>query len=236
MKNLQIEQIVRSAKNGNELARQQIIDYSKPFIINVVSHICKRFISWSDEESSIGLLAFNRAIDTFESSKGRSFLSYSYCLINRDMVNYFRKNKYDSRNLSLDCVFNEEEASLTDEEINKSIQIYQEKLETAELVEEILELDQKLNEHGIKFEEIESASPKHRDTRDLIYGMVRDFINDAELVDELIKKKRLPATSFAKKTVCSLKTIEKHRKYLITMIIIGLHPEWMHLSSFVKIK
>lgn len=235
MENSHLEQSIQSAKNGNDLERQQLINRNKPYIINIVSHICRKFISWSDEEASIGLLAFNRAIDTFEASKGRSFLSYSYCLINRALVNYFRKNKYYNQNLSLDYVFNEE-SYLSDEEINKSIQIYREKVESSELVEEILELDRILNGYGIKFEELESSSPKHRDTRELIYRMVCEYFNDAELVDELIGKKRFPATAFARKTGYPLKTIEKHRKYLITMIIIGLHPEWVYLSSYVKIK
>lgn len=235
MENSLLEQSVLSAKKGNELERERIIKHNKPYIINVVSHICKKFISWSDEEASIGLLAFNRAIDTFEASKGRSFLSYSYCLINRALVNYFRKNKYHNQNLSLEYVFNEE-SSLTGEEINKSIQIYQGKVESSELVEEIIELDQILNCYGVKFEELESSSPKHRDTRELIYRIVHEYINDADLVKELTEKKRFPATAFARKTGYPLKTIEKHRKYLITMIIINLHPEWVHISSYVKIK
>ncbi len=235
MGNSHLEKSIQCAKNGNEVEREQIINRYKPYILNVVSHICKKFISWSDEEASIGLLAFNRAIDTYEASKGRSFLNYSYCLINRALVNYFRKNKYHNQNLSLEYVFNEE-SFLIGEEINKSIQIYQEKVESSELVEEILELDRILNSYGIKFEELESSSPKHRDTRELIYSIVREYINDAELVQELIEKKRFPATAFARKMGYPLKTIEKHRKYLITIIIISLHPEWVHLSSYVKIK
>lgn len=235
MENSLLEKSILRAKNGNELERERIIKHNKPYIINVVSHICKKFISWSDEEASIGLLAFNRAIDTFDGTKGRSFLSYSYCLINRALINYFRKNKYHDQNLSLDHVFNEE-SPLTGEEINKSIQIYQEKVESSEIVEEILELSQILNGYGIKFEELESSSPKHRDTRELIYRIVHEYINDADLVRELTEKKRFPATAFARKTGYPLKTIERHRKYLITMIIISLHPEWAHLSSYVKIK
>lgn len=235
MENSLLEKSILRAKNGNELERERIIKHYKPYIINVVSHICKKFISWSDEEASIGLLAFNQAIDTFDGTKGRSFLSYSYCLINRALINYFRKNKYHDQNLSLDYVFNEE-SPLTGEEINKSIQIYQEKVESSEIVEEILELGQILNGYGIKFEELESSSPKHRDTRELIYRIVHEYINDADLVRELTEKKRFPATAFARKTGYPLKTIERHRKYLITMIIISLHPEWAHLSSYVKIK
>lgn len=234
MENSQLEQSIQKAKNGDELEREQFIDRNKPYILNVVSHICRKFVSWSDEEASIGLLAFNRAIDTFEASKGKSFFSYSYCLINRALINYFKKNKYKGQDLSLEYVF--EESFLSSEEISKSIQIYQDKVESSELVEEILELGRILDDYGIRFEELEKVSPKHRDTRELIYRIVDKYINDAELVQEFIKKKRFPATAFARKTGYPLKTIEKHRKYLITLIIIRLHPEWVHLSSYVKVK
>lgn len=234
MNNSNFEQSLQKAKNGNELERQKIIDLNKPYIINAVAHICKRFISWSDEESSIGLLAFNRAIDTYETSKGRSFLSYAYFLINRDLINYFRKNQHSGRNLSLDYVL-EEESMLTDEEINKSIEIYNKNIESGELVEEILELDVILNGYGIKFEELDDSSPKHRDTREQLLKMVGEFIHYTGLVDEFLKKKRLPVTAFARQAGYPVKTIEKHRKYMITMIIIRLHPEWVHLSSYIKI-
>lgn len=231
----QLDQRIENAKNGNEIARQQLINNNKPFILNIVSHICKRFISWNDDEASIGLLAFNRAIDTFEASKGRSFHSYVYCLINRDLINYFRKNKNHNQNLSLDYLADEEK-TFSNEELTKSMQEYEEKIESSELVEEILELEDILKEYGIGFEELEDSSPKHRDTRELIFRMISDFVRDKELVYELLHKKRLPATTFSRKTGYSLKTIEKHKKFLITAIIINLHPEWLHLSSYIKTK
>jgi RNA polymerase sigma factor len=98
------------------------------------------------------------------------------------------------------------------------------------------ELDNLLGEYGIKFEELENLSPKHRDTREILNRMALDFIKDKELVDELIKKRRFPAAAFVKKSGYNIKSVEKHRKYLITLIIINLHPEWMHLASYAKIK
>lgn len=235
MVNSQIIQDIQNAKKGNEIARQQIISSYKPYIINIVSHICKRFISWSDEEASVGLLAFNRAIDTYESEKGRNFLNFAYCLIKRDMINHFRRSRNQNCHLSLDYTADEED-EITEVEIEKSMQYYQDKIVSNELVEEILELDNLLGEYGIKFEELENLSPKHRDTREILNRMALDFIKDKELVDELIKKRRFPAAAFVKKSGYNIKSVEKHRKYLITLIIINLHPEWMHLASYAKIK
>lgn len=224
---------INSAREGNEITRQQLINNHKPFIINAVSHICKRYVTWSDEEASIGLLAFNRAIDTFASDGGRKFLSFCYLLINRDLISWFRRNNKDIELLSMD--FTDEASPLTAIEIEKSMQYYHEKIETEELIEEILELDRILEQYNIKFEELEEACPKHKDTREMLDKIVMEFIQDRELINEMTKKKRFPAAVFVKKTGYALKTVERYRKCLITMIVINLHPEWTHLSSYARV-
>ncbi len=235
------EQDIIKAREGNELARQNIIRKSRPYILNVVSHVCKRFVTWSDDEASIGLLAFNRAINSFESGKGRSFFSFAYCLINRDMVNYFRKNKCHTNEISLDynqynpSSFSFDEAQISAEEIEISIRNYMDKVESSELACEISEMDMELEEYGIGFEELEASSPRHRDTRKLTLGMIKDFLSDDMLINEFNIKKKFPAAAFAKRKGYPLKTIEKHRKYLIAMLIIKLHPEWEHLSGYVRV-
>lgn len=241
MEQAQYELDLKNARDGNELARQNIIRNSRPYILNVASHVCKKFITWSDDEASIGLLAFNRAIDTWEVCKGRPFLSYAYCLISRDLVNYFHRNKSHNYELSLEytskdsALFSYDEMPVTAEEIEISIRDYAEKVESGELAGEISEMDSILSEFGIGFEELESSSPKHRDTRNLTLRIIKDFISDEELVSEFIKKKRFPAAAFAKKKGYPLKTLEKHRKYIIAMAVIKLHPEWEHLSAYVRI-
>ncbi|MDD4089558.1 MAG: sigma factor [Tissierellia bacterium] len=239
MEQAQFEQEVKNARMGNELARQNIIKNSRSYIINVVSHVCKRFVTWNDDEASIGLLAFNRAIDSYEEGKGRSLLSYAYCLIRRDLINHFRKNHRNE--LSLDYLydhsnsFSSDEILITAEEIEISVRDYLEKVESSDLAAEISELETILEEYGIGFEELEASSPKHRDTRELTMRMIADFLTDEELRYDFIRKKRFPATAFAKKKDYPLKTVERHRKYLIAMLIIKLHPEWQHLSGYVRI-
>lgn len=225
---------IQQAKEGNELAREKIISSHRPYIVNVVSHICKRFVSWSDEEASIGLLAFNRAIDTYDPEKGRKFLSFAYFLIQRDLINYFHSSEKRNRHIVLNLT-EDENALVTEAEIEKAIQYYREKVTSNDLVEEILELDKALRDYGIGFEELENSSPRHEDTRVMLCKIALDFVEDKELVEDLIKKKRFPAAAFVKKTGYSLKTVERHRKYLITLVVINLHPEWTHLTSRIKI-
>ncbi|RSK54158.1 sigma-70 family RNA polymerase sigma factor [Bacillus canaveralius] len=216
--------LISAAVNGNEIDRETIIRHYRPYIINMAGHITGRYINWSEEEASVSLLAFNRAIDTYNSQRGRSFLNYAYLLIKRDLIDFFRKEqKADRLNQDEEC------------EEKQSLKSYQQTLQEKELIEEILEFKKSLNEFDILFEELEHYAPKHKDSRDKMILMAHQFVGFPELVEDFLKKKRLPATLFSKKTGYSIKTVERHRKYLITLIILRLHPEWRQLTQYISI-
>lgn len=232
MHSTQLQHSISDAKSGDEIAREQLIRHYKPYIINAVGHICHRYITWSDEEASIGLLSCNKAIDTFNSNGGRTFLNYLYLLIKRDLIDYFRKQQQDNKYLINQS---NEDISFKKMEVHTSIEQHQQVMQSYELVEEILELDQALAPYGISFEELEQQSPKHKDTRLSLIEMADSLIKHEKCLKELLRKKRLPISLFTQATNYRPKTVEKHRKYLITLVIIKLHPEWRQLSSYVVI-
>lgn len=234
MGKFELEGFLIEANSGNELAREKLILHYKPYIINIVGHLSKKYVTWSEEESSIGLIAFNRAIDTFDSQGGRTFINYVYLLIQRDLIDFFRKEKRN-QHLSLEHPLDEkEDFILKHHEVDKSFDLYNRNIQSTELVEEILELDQTLNQFGISFEELEHYSPQHSDTRQLLLTMAKKFVEDKECVTTLKNKKRLPILLFTGKTGYKIKTIERHRKYLITLILLKLNPQWVQLSEFIQ--
>ena len=56
----------------------------------------------SDDEFSIGLIAFNEAIQKYNSEKGHSLISFSELLIKRRVIDYIRSQ---SRNMSISIDF-----------------------------------------------------------------------------------------------------------------------------------
>lgn len=230
MESSKLKETLIEIKKGNDIERERLIRHYKPYMINVVGHICKRYVTWSSDETSIGLIAFNRAIDTFECDKGRTFLNYVYLLIQRDLIDYFRKEKRHLHTISDDHQLEHDQA-----ETKASLESYEQSTHISALVEEILELDEKLGKFNISFEELESHSPKHRKTRIKVMEMASEFIKHRDLVDGLVEKNVFPVASFTKRTGHRLKSIERHRKYLITIIMIQLHPEWRRLSTFVQV-
>lgn len=65
-----IEQTVHEIQQGNKVLHNQLIQQYKPFIAKTVSNVCKRFIHEGDDELSIGLIAFNEAIEKYAPHKG----------------------------------------------------------------------------------------------------------------------------------------------------------------------
>jgi RNA polymerase sigma factor len=228
---VEVIEATSSAKNGNELVRERLIRHYKPYVLNTVGHICKKYVSWSEEEASIGLLALNKAIDTYDDTKGRTFVNYVYLLVKRDLIDFFRKENRE-KHLSLND--HDEENVVSHLEIEQSLQLYEREKQANELVEEILELSEVLSHYQIKFEELEKFSPKHKDTRESLYELVERFIEDGECVSQLLHKRQFPTTTFVKKTGYKVKTIERHRKFIITLIVLKLHPHWRQLSQYIE--
>jgi RNA polymerase sigma factor len=129
----------------------------------------------------------------------------------------------------------DDESSFNLYEIQNSMDSYHQTVQENELVEEILELSEVLSEFNVAFEELEHFSPKHRDTKEKLLEIADHFLQYSDLIEEFLKKKRLPVSAFLKKTGYHLKTIERHRKYLVTLIIVKLHPEWRRLSEYIQV-
>ncbi|MGP4040716.1 RNA polymerase sigma-I factor [Gracilibacillus sp. D59] len=230
MKQEDIEHSITEIQKGNELVREQLIQYYQPYILSVVGKVCKKFTTWNDDEASIGLIAFNRAIDTYDPGKGRTFLNYVYLIIHRELIDFFRKeNQYQ------DLIKNGEKLLETNH-VQESVKQYQQEERISNIAEEIIDLNDQLSCFYIRFEELESYSPKQKRTRKKVLQIAEDFIQRETLVEQLFRRKQFPVKDFVTLTKYRVKTIEKYRKYIIAIIIILLHPEWKNLQSFISDK
>ncbi|WP_138417326.1 sigma factor [Aquibacillus sediminis] len=229
----EVTKSILSAANGDEIARERLIKHYKAYIIHTVGHICKRYITWSDEESSIGLLAFNRAIDTYDIHADKSFLNYVYLLIKRSLIDHFRQEQ-KAMHIPLE-VQADDDSTINVYEVEKSMESYQLSVRQNDLIEEINELREKLDDYGVRFEELENFSPKHRRTKRKLLKLADDVMQANDLVELFVQKKRLPATELINRYGHRRKTIERHRKYIVTLILLKLHPEWKQLSAYIEV-
>ncbi len=212
-----------------------MIESYKPFIAKNVSAICKRYISESDDEFSIGLIAFNEAIQKYSPNKGSSLLSFAEIVIKRRVIDYIRgqsrhqtnhqpvKKNEQHENESSDSYF-EDELSIKD---------YQEKEDNSKRKDEIVQFSQLLLQYGLSFQDLVEQSPKHSDARINAIMIAKTLVHDEEMKSLFVEKKKLPIKQLEKRVNVSRKTIERNRKYIMAISLIMI-SDFIYLKDYIK--
>ena len=76
--------MVLSAKN-DENVREKLIQINRQAILRSASSAAKRYVTESDDEWSVALYAFSRAVDVYTPEKGE-FLPFAQMLIHRSLI------------------------------------------------------------------------------------------------------------------------------------------------------
>lgn len=94
-------------------------------------------------------------------------------------------------------------------------------------------MNQLLSDYGVRFSDLVKVSPKHQDARDRALEVARILANDPELLRFLTQRKSLPLKELEKLVKVSRKTLERQRKYIITLTLI-LIGEFHYLQEYLK--
>lgn len=211
------------AQKGNHLAREELIRKFTPFILTIVSRLSGRFVRLGeDDEASIGLLAFNEAIDTYDPRKGISFLTLAETVIRRRIIDYFRQEERHRRHL-------------TDQD-TQAPSTLEESFWAWELVdrrEEIVRYQKELASYGISFADLVRNSPHHQDTRRRALTCAQTIASNPLLRRYLEEKKELPLKALGQNLKISRKTLERHRKYIIALALI-LMGDYEYLKEYIN--
>ena len=82
----EIAALVEKAKYDKQIRESVIVKYT-PFILKTASDLTGRYINQGiDEEYSVSLIAFNEAIDSFDSTRGVSFFAFARVVIRRRLM------------------------------------------------------------------------------------------------------------------------------------------------------
>jgi RNA polymerase sigma factor len=209
------ERVISSQKDPQK--NDLLIKQFKPFIASVIQKRLGKFLTYGvDEELSIGLLAFNEAINSYNINKGR-FLSFSRLVITNRIIDYYRKQ---SRQSPITSSFDDTEDEITTGLIDKkSVEQFTLQSELEDKKFEIIEYSNDLSRWGINFSELEKISPKQDNLRREYINCAKMIANDENILNELMRTKRLPIKNIAKNTPLHRKKIERGRIYIIALVI-----------------
>lgn len=230
-----LEGKVLEVQQGNEDLRNQLLQDYGPFIRTVVSKNSKKFITISDEEYSIGLIAFNEAIDKYSASSNANFLTFSSLVIKRRLIDYIRKNKVDNE-LSLSVYSNNLDDSDSAEHfaiVKSSLDVHSEEEATELRREEIMAFKKSLEYFDITFDRLTEVSPKHKDSRLKSMEIAKIITESPQIMERLYSRKQLPINDLLPLVDIKKKTLERSRIYIIALTII-LSEEYPYMKDFLK--
>jgi RNA polymerase sigma factor len=229
-----LEETVLLIQQGDRILLDEIIDAYKPFIAKTVSSVCRRYIYETDDEFSIGLIAFNEAIEKYSPERGSSLLSFSEVVIKRRVIDYIRKqakNQHISMDLSNASYEEESVGTVIVNEL--SLDEYDKKNDDQLRKDEILRFQTLLTTFDLSFNDLVENSPKHADARKSAIIVAKMLVDDQELKELLLTKKRLPIKQLEKMVDVSRKTIERNRKYIIAIALI-LSSDYVYMQDYIK--
>ena len=222
---------------GNEAVREKIILQQEGTILRTASLVCRRFITKSDDEWSVALLAFSNAVDTYTVGRG-DFLPYAKTVIRSRLTDHFRTQKHLFHEV-VTAPYILEGGGTPEEDtdgvyravVNESLA---DRAKTREnLREEILEMNTLLKTYGFQFFDLTACSPKQDRKRADCAAVIRYLLGEPNLIREMKQQKKLPVKALVSGSGISRKTIDRYRKYII-MAVLVLQGEYPMLSEYLR--
>jgi RNA polymerase sigma factor len=222
-----------SSKNDPSIY-EMIIKEQENAILAYTSKVTGRYISKSDDEWSIALLAFTQAIENYDLNKG-AFISFYRLLIKRRLIDYFRSQVRYNAELSVDPILFDTEPEEFEENVSIRIAVadkvsYQEE---NDLKLEIEAANQVFSEYGFTFFDLTKCSPRAVKTKSSCAKAVNYMLENSILKNELQSTKQLPLKLIEKNTKVPRKILDRHRKYIIAAIEI-LSGGYPYLEEYLQ--
>ncbi|MNI19314.1 RNA polymerase sigma factor SigI [compost metagenome] len=232
------EELVARIQQGDLRLRNQFIADYQPYVAKVTSRFCKRYIDPAkDDEFSIALSAFNEALNQFSAPMGRSFLGFAETVIRRRLIDYLRKEQRFRGQIPYSSFDQEDEENniINPVEIHQALEQYEKQKGTEERRGEIEELNRSLAHFDIGFSDLVDGSPKHDDSRQMLFGIGQMLATNPDLMGILLTKHQLPIKELLEVVKVSRKTLERNRKFIIAISII-MHGSYPYLRDYLHIR
>ena len=211
------------AAKTDERQLDSLIATYKPWILRCASEAAHRYVTDSDDEWSIALMAFSEAVQSYAEEKG-PFKVFATVVIRRRVLDYLRsegryKNELTASPGAFEGDLPEEEAGGINLQVQK--QVAESSLEasaadvTADAKAEIEAVQAILGRYGFSFFDLAECSPKAEKTRRGCAMATLALLGDPALLDQLRKKRMLPMRELVQASGVARKVLDRHRRYII---------------------
>lgn len=200
---------IEQCQAGNASERNILIQTYMPFIVKTTSEHLHRYIEVeNNDELTIAMMAFDEAINKYQSEKG-NFISFAKRLIINRLIDYQRlENKVTTLSYSDPDSHLQQDLS-SSEDIEKTVSGGMD-LSNYETV---------LNQFGLTYDDLINTSPKHSDTRKRGMTIGKNASKEPPIVEKLYLNKRLPITLISTTLKITIKIIKRSKSFITSVII-----------------
>ena len=172
-----------------------------------------------EDELSIAMLAFYEAVLGYEKSRG-AFLPFAARAIRNRLIDHYRTERRHRDVLSLHAPGGgEEDSALMDTLPDARDEIGAYELRAASQ-QEIQEFGAQLARFGLSFSDVADNCPKQQRTLQACRKALAYARENSWLLEELVQGKKLPLAKLSDGSGVERKTLERHRKYLVALLLI----------------
>lgn len=221
----EIENRIAMAKSDRHALDRLLSDYL-PFIKKqiVASNLGLDF----DDMLSVAMLTFTGCVEQYDTEKG-NFIAFASTSIKNRLIDEARKEGRHAGNVI--SLIKEDGAVIPQVEAI-SLQQYQVETQRQTLAYEIDALALNLLPFGIAFRELPKLSPRQNRARALCFGAAKLLLENDRMKEQLFVHKKLAQAELAAQLDISPKTLEKHRKYIVTVAVL-MSGDYPNIKTFL---
>ena len=209
---------VLAAQESSEAADRLIRQYL-PFIRSETAKFVKRIpVEGQDEELSIAMFAFYEAALAYSRGRG-AFLSLAAIAIRNRLIDYVRTESRHLGQTSLDQPVGGEDSPTLLEQLDAGHDEFEARAGRTATREEIQEYSAALKEYGLELGDVADNCPKQERTLAACHRALSYVKEHPRLLEILTQSKKLPLTQLADGAGVERKTLERHRKYMVAILL-----------------
>ena len=229
------------AAKTDEQAFNELVESHRQWILRVASEAARHYVTDSDDEWSIALMAFHEAVQSYDEGKG-CFRALASVVIKRRILDYLRsEGRHNAEIVVMPGAFDGEMAEDEASGVNLSVQkkVAEDSLSgsaedrASRAREEIEEMQGILKAYGFSFFDLAECSPKAEKTKKSCGQAVRTLIASVVLMALMRLKHLLPIKELSAESGVIRKILERHRKYIIAAAEI-LDGDFPILASYME--
>ena len=206
-----------SAAKGDSLAADELVRKYLPFIRSEAAKAVRRGVTESDDELSIAMMAFHEAVLAYERLRG-AFLPFAAKAIRSRIIDYQRRELRHRGQLSL-----QESGEEDDRELQARLDTGDDPIgahtDRTAARQELQHFALELSRFGLSLTDIADNCPRQERTLSACHRALRHARENPGLLEQAVRSGKLPITQLAAGANVERKTLERHRKYMMALLL-----------------